>query len=54
MFDLDIKLFSLLYSCCKSLGNIFGFGAFEGMIMYSSVILLGITEVTNSKKVKKS
>lgn len=52
MFNLDIGLFSFLYEHCKSLGNAFGFGAFEGLILYASVILLTVTTVTN-KKVKQ-
>lgn len=49
MFNLDIKLFSFLYSYCKSLGNIFGYGAFEGLVMYAGVILLGVIKATEKK-----
>lgn len=52
MFNLDIKLFNLLYSYCKSLGGVFYLGAFEGAILYSGVILLAIIKATE-KKTKK-
>ncbi len=51
MFDLDIRLFNYIYSNCKVLGNAFGFGAFEGFVLYSSTILMVIT-TTLSKKAK--
>ncbi|GEP65185.1 hypothetical protein CBE01nite_29530 [Clostridium beijerinckii] len=53
MFDLDLKVFYFFYSHCKVLGSIFGFGAFEGAIMYISVIALAIVKVNEAKKVKK-
>ncbi|WP_205448236.1 hypothetical protein [Clostridium botulinum] len=52
MFDLDIRLFSCIYTNCKALGNVFGFGAFEGFVIYSGIILIVITEVM-SKRSKK-
>lgn len=51
MFDLDIRLFNYIYTNCKSLGQAFGFGAFEGFVLYSSTILMAITTAI-SKKVK--
>ena len=42
MFNLDIQLFNFIYSSCKSLGNTFGYGAFEGLVMYTGIIMLGI------------
>lgn len=55
MFNLDIRLFNYIYNNCKSLGSTFGFGAFEGLVMYSSLILLAIVKVRegNNKKAKK-
>ncbi|NOW07242.1 hypothetical protein [Clostridium beijerinckii] len=54
MFNLDVQLFNYLYSSCKLLGNAFYMGAFEGFVLYSSVMVLAIVKVTdsNSKKVK--
>lgn len=51
MFDLDIRLFNYIYTNCKQLGSAFGFGAFEGFVLYSSTILMIITTAI-SKKVK--
>lgn len=55
MFDLDIRLFNIIYHQCKILGSIFSMGAFEGFIMYVSVVALGIVKVQEArhKKVKK-
>ncbi|MBW6411839.1 hypothetical protein [Clostridium weizhouense] len=55
MFDLDIRLFNLIYTQCRTLGNAFNMGAFEGFVMYAGVVTLGITKVleSNNKKVKK-
>lgn len=52
MFKLDISLFDFLYKYCKSLGNAFGYGAFEGLVLYSTVILLGITATLDKRKQK--
>lgn len=49
MFDLDLRLFNCIYTSCKSLGQEFGFGAFEGFVLYSSTILMVITEVMSKK-----
>ena len=49
--DLDIRLFNVIYTNCRSLGGIFGFSWFEGLVMYSSLVLLGIIKAT--EKVKK-
>ncbi len=51
MFDLDIRLFNCIYTNCKALGSAFGFGAFEGFILYTGIILMVIT-TTLSKKAK--
>lgn len=55
MFNLDLQLFNFIYSNCKHLGGAFGYGAFEGFVLYGSVIALAIVKVTdiNSKKVNK-
>lgn len=42
-------MFSLIYEQCYILGHAIGFGAFEGLILYASVIMLGITTITNKK-----
>ncbi len=49
MFDLDIRLFNCIYTNCKALGSAFGFGAFEGCILYTGTILMVITTVLNKK-----
>ncbi|HBJ1647836.1 TPA: hypothetical protein LA462_002351 [Clostridium botulinum] len=51
MFNLDLRVFEFIYSKCTSLGNTIGFGAFEGFILYTGLILLIIIKVT-TKKVK--
>jgi integral membrane sensor domain MASE1 len=55
MFNLDLRLFNIIYTHCKVLGSAFGFGAFEGAVIYCSIILLAIIKVKESKakKVKK-
>lgn len=50
MFNLDIRIFNLIYQQCKSLGDAFYMGAFEGFIMYSSLIALAIVKVGEKKK----
>lgn len=44
-----------IYEHCKILGNVFGYGALEGFIIYSGVIVWGVLVGINSscKKVKK-
>ena len=53
MFDLDIRVFNSIYYQCNQLGSLFGFGAFEGLVMYGSLILLAVIKVSEAKKVKK-
>lgn len=53
MFNLDIQLFNYLYHQCRELGSAFGFGAFEGMILYTAFATWGITSVINAKKAKR-
>lgn len=50
MFDLDIRLFNYIYTNCKSLGQAFGFGAFEGFILYTGTILMVITTAISKKE----
>lgn len=52
MFNLDLQLFNFIYSNCKHLGGAFGYGAFEGFVLYGSVIALAIVKVTDSKSKK--
>lgn len=49
MFSLDFRLFNVIYEHCYKLGSSFGYGAFEGLVLYASVIMLGITTITNKK-----
>lgn len=53
MFSLDLILFNLIYNKCLALGLIFGYGAFEGAVIYVGIIMAGITSVNNAKKVQK-
>ena len=50
MFDFDIRIFNFFYQQCKSLGNVFCMGAFEGFVMYTSLITLAIVKVGEKKK----
>lgn len=52
MFNLDIQLLNFIYSSCKSLGNTFGYGAFEGLVMYAGLITLGIIKGKGLSKKK--
>lgn len=44
MFNLDKQIISFIYYHCKTLGGVFGYGALEGLIMYSGIIMLGVME----------
>lgn len=46
-------MFDFLYHHCYRLGSAFGFGAFEGFVLYLGTIALAITTVMDSKKAKK-
>lgn len=50
MFDFDIRIFNVVYEQCKSLGQVFCMGAFEGFVMYSSLLVLAIVKVGEKKK----
>lgn len=47
-----LKLFYFIYNYCRTAGRIFGFGAFEGFVLYAGIIVWGISEAAK-KKVKK-
>lgn len=53
MLNSDIRVFNYVYNNCRQMGNIFGFGAFEGFIMYGSLLSLGLVRFFETKKVKK-
>lgn len=54
MFSLDMRVFNYIYSNCRQIGNVFGYGAFEGFIMYSSLISIGLLKILETaKKLKK-
>lgn len=53
MFNLDIRAFNYIYSSCHQIGNIFGYGTFEGFIMYGSLISLGILKFLETPKKEK-
>lgn len=48
MFKLDILVFNWLYNNCLTLGEIFGFGALEGFLMY--LLLLSPIAIMDRKK----
>lgn len=56
MFRLDSIVFTLLYNQCRNLGNSLGFGAFEGAVIYFSILTLAVFKglnINNTKKVVK-
>lgn len=56
MFKLDSFVLTLLYNQCKTIGTSIGFGAFEGFVVYFSIVTLAVLKGTsniNIKKVKK-
>lgn len=46
-------MFDIIYNSCKTLGSVFGFGALEGFIIYSGIIVYGILRATEGNKDKK-
>lgn len=46
-------MFDIIYNSCKTLGSVFGFGAFEGFIIYAGVVTYGFLRVTGSNKENK-
>ena len=49
MFDLDIAIFEFIYNSCMRLGRAFGYGAFEGFIIYF-IIVAGSTIAVIEKR----
>lgn len=49
MFKLDLELCNFIYRNCKALGNTFGYGAAEGLVIYSGIITATIMKVINKK-----
>lgn len=50
LFRTDIRIFNLVYEQCKCLGQVFCLGAFEGFVMYASIVALAIVKVGEHKK----
>lgn len=51
---LDVIVLSFIYKQCLILGSAFGFGAFEGGVIYASLLtLLGFKVAENKKEVKR-
>ncbi|HII4449370.1 TPA: hypothetical protein ACY4RW_001269 [Clostridium perfringens] len=46
-------MFDIIYNSCKTLGVAFGFGAFEGAIIYAGIVAYSILRATGSNKDKK-
>lgn len=49
MFNLDLEIIRFLYLKCKSAGEIFGFGAFEGAVIYAGMITLAFLQGSKKK-----
>lgn len=49
LFRTDISIFNLIYQQCKTLGDAFFMGAFEGFVIYSGLIILAIVKVGEKK-----
>lgn len=45
-----MDLINIIYSECESLGSVFGFGAFEGGVIYFSVFSLLIVKIIDAIK----
>jgi hypothetical protein len=54
MFSFDIRIFSYIYSNCCQIGNIFGYDAFEGSIMYSGLISIGLLKLLETARKLKN
>ncbi|HFD2054535.1 TPA: hypothetical protein ACF2DR_001711 [Clostridium perfringens] len=46
-------MFDIIYNSCKALGSTFGFGSFEGFIIYAGIVSYGVLRVTEGNKGKK-
>ena len=44
-----LNMFKFIYDICKTTGWAFGFGAFEGAIIYFGIIISGYLMVVNKK-----
>jgi hypothetical protein len=53
MFKVDILLINFIYRNCKALGNVFGYGATEGLVIYVGLVTATVISVIN-KKVKNA
>ncbi|MDS0525443.1 hypothetical protein NNC19_07115 [Clostridium sp. SHJSY1] len=49
MFKYDLVVINWIYNNCKMLGNVFGYGAFEGFIIYTGIIIVAVTSVINKR-----
>ncbi|HGH1666583.1 hypothetical protein QTI60_05620 [Clostridium perfringens] len=45
-------MLDIIYNSCKDLGSVFGFGAFEGFIIYSGIVVYGCLKASNKKNNK--
>jgi hypothetical protein len=54
MFNLDMPVFNYIYNSCRQMGNVIGFGAYEGFIIYGCIISLGVIKFLDVKNAKKS
>jgi hypothetical protein len=48
LFGTDISVFNMIYRQCKIAGSAFGYGAFEGFVMYTGIITAATLKVINS------
>ncbi|MDK0666947.1 hypothetical protein P5F12_03880 [Clostridium perfringens] len=46
-------MLDIIYDSCKTLGEVFGFGALEGAIIYAGIISYGFLRAVGSNKEKK-
>ena len=46
-------MFNTIYKSCYELGHIFGFGAWEGFIIYVGVVVWGFNVASNVNKANK-
>lgn len=53
MFKLDIEVFNFIYNICKSFGNCFMLGAFEGAVLLGGSVTATILTYMNPKKVRR-
>lgn len=53
MFKLDLAVWNFIYVSCRSLGNAFFLGAFEGFIIYLGAVVLAVEMAIPFKAKKK-